>query len=163
MISLKKRILILLKIAAMLATLSGCFGKSNSKDHALEGTLLDKAVVGTVDDNTAFLRAKNSKANGNFGCDADASIPSHQHYTDIINGEVLTDSDDCINSNTRKCEGIEIIDDILSALTPEELEKAINNGLTNQDLIDILTRIRKTKEEKEKPMVLNKKVLVAIY
>jgi hypothetical protein len=117
-------------------------GCSSKPKYVLQGTLLDHAVVASVDGNLALVKCEEIKD----GSSAE-NKNNHQHYFDIVNGEWLTDCAGCEAFNIRTVEEIEITDDILEYLTPEELTKAVNKNLTIEDVVNIITRIRDDQKE----------------
>ena len=133
----KKLAAVTLATGITITSLGGC---SKEKEYILEGTLLDKAVVVTIDGDLTLVTCEQSDKKV-------SDYTGHVHYINIINGELLTDYERCHYINARKVGIVEKIRDILYYLTEEEMEKAMNDELTNKDLIAIISRIRTEQEE----------------
>jgi len=108
------------------------------KDSVLEDTLLEKALVGTIDGDAAIFR--------------EVEKAGHIHYFNIINGEYITDCKDCEKTYIRIVEEITIEGSIYTYLTEEELLKALNSELTEEDIVAIIKRVQNSLEE-EKSLV----------
>lgn len=140
--NLKVRVPAFLTAGTILFTMSGC-GK---KGAILEDTLLEKTFVATVDDDIAILKPQSS---GESLCSV-VEINAHYHYFDVISGQWITDAEECVNKYVTEVGNIEKIGSIDSCLTEEEMLKAQNDELTDEDVVSILYRIKEKEEEKTK-------------
>lgn len=129
-----------------LSLLAGC-GK---KDNVLEDTILEETVVGTVDGDVAILRYHHSDYG--TGRAEKRNTEEHAHYYDIVNGEYITDFKSCTNISVRTVKEITVEGSIYTYLTEEELLKAMNSELTDEDIVAIIKRIQNSLEE-EKSLV----------
>jgi len=112
-------------ILGMMTILTGC----GEKEYVLQDTIFDKAFIAKVDEDYTILKLT-TKADG------------HNHYTNVINGEILTDDQKCEAGNpVRIVNEIESVGTIESKITMDELERAINGNLTSEDIINIIDRI----------------------
>lgn len=136
--NLKVRVPAFLTAGTILFTMSGC-GK---KGAILEDTLLEKTFVATVDDDIAILKPQSSGES--------VEINAHYHYFDVISGQWITDAEECVNKSVTEVGNIEKIGSIDSYLTEEEMLKAQNDELTDEDVVSILYRIKEKEEEKTK-------------
>lgn len=128
---LKRKAQLLFLACGASVIMSGCV--KGEPTSLLEGTLLEGACIGTVDNNyTTILQASRKDA---------SSDSSHYHYKDVLTGEVLTDYANCISSNIRICESINVTGSVLEYLTEEELKAATVGELTNGDYVNIFMRI----------------------
>ncbi|MBO5138653.1 MAG: hypothetical protein J6B89_03325 [Bacilli bacterium] len=143
--NLKVRASAFLTAGSMLFTMVGC----NKKDHLLEDTLLDKTIVATVDGDISVLKERNSREGTLLGSN-ESNIAEHVHYLDVVNGQWITDdAKNCCNRSVIKVNSIEKEGNILSYLTEEEMLKAKDDSLTEDDIISILYRIKENVHENE--------------
>lgn len=75
----------------------------------------------------------------------------------MITGELLTEGENCddiyidyLHYPVRQVENVLVLGPISSFLTKEELTKAANNNLTDNEVIDIVSRITTTQDAKQK-------------
>ena len=114
------------------AALTGCGDKS--ADNLLEGTILEGARVITYDDVKDIATPK-SLCNG---------TRNSYHYKSAISGGYFAD-EKCTHSKTDTGHAIQhcnIIDNesIIAYLTTDDLTKAYNGELTDEDIIAIISR-----------------------
>lgn len=137
----------LLSAGTMVLSMTGC-GDKNNKNSILEDTLLEKTIVATVDGDISVLRPISSK--NRAYSQYEAGSKEHQHYFDIINGGyITTDRENCDSSLVTAVESIEKKGSIQSFLTEDEMLKAKNDELTEDDVVAIVYRIKESTEEKE--------------
>ncbi len=121
-------------------TLTGC-QKNIEENCLLQGTILENTCVVTLEDGSKdFAIAVSS-------CDHE----EYHHYYSVISG-IYFGGNDCwtyvINGNTVHHYGITNEENITNYLTTDELTKALEGTLNNEDIIAIVGRvIEPTKEE----------------
>ena len=111
-------------------TLTGC---SNDKDNLLEGTILEKACVITFEDGSKEIAVS----------DAYCKYDNVFLYYSIVSGEYFSD-DECPHigmSETIHKYDIVQAEVITKYLTADDLTKASQGELTNDDVINIVTRV----------------------
>ena len=135
--------IVALALATTMTTsvLSGCSSK-NSKSNILGGTILENSRVITFEDGHIDIAVAND--NDYVG----ASTHEHHHYKSIITNEKFASSE-CDFKLDYKYE-ITNNESILMYLTPEEIAKATSEGLTNEDIKNIILRIFTEQEEMNK-------------
>lgn len=129
-------------VAIALATTmtSGFFAGCSSKEktNILDDTILENSRVITFEDGHIDIAVENNRDYSR------AHEHEHIHYESIITGEWFT---------TSECDypiyQYNIISDesIVAYLTPEEISKATIEGLTNEDIKNIISRIFTSHEE----------------
>lgn len=134
----KKFISITLTGVIALSTLVGC---SNNRKMLFKGNNLNNVNIIIFDNELKDV------ANGDFYCNPRVCTGEHIIYRSIVDGEMYTD-DDCKAKSSADYLGttlnkynIQNIENITSYLTIEELEKAKNNKLTDEDISNIIDRI----------------------
>lgn len=137
-----------LALAATTCSLAGC-----GKKAPLEDTILENSVVALVDGDYEILKVIES--DHCYVAD-DSNIKSnydHKHYQNVVTNEYLVDDEDCqkfridyssLTSYTYIPRHAEITDikSITGYLTEEELQKANDNDLTDEDIVKIIARIQ---------------------
>ncbi len=113
-------------ILGMMTILTGC----GEKEYVLQETILAKTFIANVDGDYTILKLTSKNA-------------GHNHYKNVMNGEILTDNQKCNEAGNlvRIVNEIELVGTIESMLTKDELERAINGNLTSEDIINIIDRI----------------------
>lgn len=127
------------KIIALVLTsalLSGCNSKSNTQKNLLEGTILENSRVVTFEDGHIDIALNN---NSEYKQYLGYSNHNHNHYISIITGEVFA-SEEC-DFNIDYKYAITTDESIVSYLTPEEVAKATSEGLSDEDIKNIILRI----------------------
>ena len=127
-----------------ITSLAGC-GQSTeqakNKSYILEGTMLDHTVVATIEGETSVFRSELKRECGLF-------LGSHYHYVDIVSGNSVTDFSYCSDYLvTKMVSDVENSKEIMYYLTEDELKKAMNNELTDEDLIAIVYRIKESQQD----------------
>lgn len=145
----KNKIVTIALLSSMVLSLTGCSEGSQVKVSdsysILSGSMLEGAIVADVDGTLEVIKS------ANFRYDSpNIYVGSHTHYLNIGNGELITDTEDsCSILNIRKVKSIEILSSIDNYLTDDELIKASNKELTEEDVAQIVNRINT-----EQPMEL---------
>lgn len=123
-------------------TLTGC---SNEQEALLNGTILNNCTVITMDDGSKDI----ANVKCVHGLD-DSDRTKCTHYHSVISGAKYFDQtkyNDYLTSGTLyQNYSIKNSENIVKYLTKEELEAAINNKLTNDDLLNIIMRINEQEE-----------------
>ena len=116
--------------------LTGC---GRSKDNILEGTILENTTVITFNGGSKDIVKP---------VEVCSSLDSDFHYYSVTSGNCYSDNN--CGHICCYCEygcyflqntNIEDKENITEYLTPDEIEKAYNGNLTNEDIIEIITRI----------------------
>lgn len=130
---LKKRNILCATAGLMASTiLTGCGSKS--KDFLLQGTMLEDCVV--IELNNEKMIVKLDVREG------------HLHYQEIGGGVEYTDFEFCSHSLPRI--STPNFENVISYLTKEEIEKAMNGTLTENDVVNIIARINEMSVEEDK-------------
>lgn len=142
-----KRGVALALAATTVGSLAGC-----GKKAPLEDTILENSVVALVDGDYEILKVV--KSSYCYVTD-DSNIESsydHQHYQNVVTNEYLVDNEDCRQFIIRgvwenqlaisRYAEITDIKSITDYLTEEELKKANDGSLTDEDIIKIVARIK---------------------
>ena len=146
--------------ALTLATALSACGEEKQLIPILHDTILENAVVATVDGDIEVLKEEYVYKDHHI-CyyDENDKLDNHKHYRNIVTGEWLADSqgycDTVItgtwagnNVNPRNAD-ISNIESITNYLTEEEYQKAIKGELTEDDIIKIITRVKSISVENE--------------
>ena len=118
-----------------LSMLTGC---GRSKDNIFKGTILENTTVITFDDNSKDI----AKITGL--CISENSL--YSHYRSITSGIYFSDiecEETYHNNYTDFLHHLNITkeENIVKYLTSDEIEKAYNGNLTDEDITEIITRI----------------------
>lgn len=148
-----KRGVALALAATTVGSLAGC-----GKKAPLEDTILENSVVALVDGNYEILKAtKPSKcfdlSQHTMQDNYVATAQDHDHYINVVTNEYLTTKEECDLIRYEKfivwddytptyVENLEIEGSISNYLTKEELQKANDNELTDEDVVTIVARIK---------------------
>ena len=129
-----------------LTTLTGCNNNNESRSSFLSNTVLEDTSVFTFEDGHKDL-AKPLILCGMTYCQG----KNHKLYRSIVTNEYFSD-DDCvrecyINGIILNKYNITSEESLINYLTTEEIAKAANNQLTEDDITNIINRIF-SKEEK---------------
>lgn len=128
LIEKKKKLCAMVLAGAVTLPLIGC----GENDSLLQDTILENAIVIEIYGEKRIVRVLNSGW--------------HKHYVDITNGIRYADE-------KHACADCDVFMESLPkenlSLTKEELEKAINKSLTDEDILDIIDRINQEKVELE--------------
>ena len=137
------------------ATLAGC----GEKEPILKDTILDSAVVATVDGDKEVLRRVDFCSHKVYSFDKESETNGyHEHYVNVISGEFLAYSDGNCYSGKIYSDGstfyprnVEItnIESITNYLTEEEYKKALDGKFTREDAIKVLAFIKSLPTEVE--------------
>ncbi len=129
-------------------TLTGC-GR-NDKNNFLEGTILEDTCVVTFEDGAKDIAVTLTD------CIVDTNTGKYyHHYRSVISGECFA-SEKCISKSTNspafRYYGITNEESITRYLTPNEIAKAMQGELDNNDIIAIVRRTMEptTEETNEK-------------
>ena len=119
-------------------TLTGCgsmdSNASNDRNYILKGTILENARVITFDDGTKEIAV----------VDSYCIHSNYSHYYSIISGEYFSDEkcrNDVLNRKSNYKYVITNDESITKYLTADDLTKASQGELTNDDVINIVTRV----------------------
>lgn len=147
--NLSKRLVSFVLVGTMgIITLSGCSGK-NSNKSLLDGTILEKTNVVTFEDGSKDVARVTDICEKGWGC----SIGGHEVFNSIVTNEQYNSSECNVKSSLTKMlqkYSIESVESITKYLTNEEIAKASKEGLTEEDISNILSRIFSTEETKTK-------------
>lgn len=139
-----------LALGITVGSTSGCSNKKDS--YLLQETIFDKTIVANVNGNIAFVRPESSRVDC-LGF-IEGAADEHIHYFDIISGQWITNSEYCVNrTGVLKNFDIEEMGSMLEYLTEEEMKKANEGSLTEDDIIAIMYRI---KQSDDKSLTLTK-------
>ncbi len=122
-------------------TLIGC-RKAEERNNLLKGTMLENTCVITLEDGTKDIAIAVSS------CDRD----EYHHYYSVISGEYFSGKkceSNAINRTVIHHYGITNEENIISYLTTDDLEKAIQGKLDNDDIITIISRVMEPTNEEE--------------
>lgn len=130
-INIKKGAIALALVSTILVTTTGC------ADAILEDTILEKSCVVTFADGSKDIAVACSE------CD-DSEYP---HFISVTSGTRFGDKE--CNDNLRVHHQYDIVNEepIVGYLTTDELAKAMNDELTDADLVVIVNRIIKSSAE----------------
>lgn len=129
----KKKKLYAIALASTLVTtsLTGC-GKEKP---LLKGTILENCAVTEINGEKTIVR---------FYSDG-----THYHYQDIVSGLVYIKENECSNKRYDTLPQDISFKNITCYLTEEELSKAIQKNLTQEDIIAIVCRVNSENTEEE--------------
>lgn len=134
------------------ASLTGCGNVTTGERHnILKGTILEDSVVVTFADGTKDIAVRVGECNGWIcGLDYDSNL---NHYCSVISGQYFSD-DNCrtttINGDYVLHYEIDNVEDTVNYLTTDELKKALETGLDDNDVVSIVTRAVAPNEEQMK-------------
>lgn len=112
-----------------------CQQNNEEKEYLLQNTMLDGALVATVDGSPTILRLTESSSEGNT-------------YQDIINGEYISEfAYRNLSRSIRHSDNIVIKGGLLEYMTEEEMKKLYNNEFTDDDYITLIYRVKEQLEE----------------
>ena len=137
-LKIKRAVLSNTIILGIIASLTG-FGKTES---VLTDSLLYQASVVTFDNGSKEVARSYEHCNQS----------SFNHYVNIITGEIFSDKVcfwETINGQTNHKYNIVSEEPISKYLSKEEISKANNKELTEEDILEIVTRIISTNSEEE--------------
>ena len=149
--NLSKKIISYVLVGTMgIFTLTGCSTK-DTNNNLLKGTILENTNVVTFEDGTKDIVRKNGL------CKTIDCEEYHTIYDSVVTGEHFVSSE-CKLIYARYTDGtyqvnrysINSDEGIIRYLTNEEIVKASKDGLTEEDIANILNRIFTKEEEKIK-------------
>jgi len=130
-LKITKKMIALLMAGTMALTFSGC-DSNNSNISLLDGTILEDALVITFEDGSKDIAIATNSC---------GHIDSHYYFESIVSGLEYV-SDKCSsNYKTRQKYAIQSNESIVKYITAEEIAKANKEGLTDDDINNIISRI----------------------
>lgn len=132
-------------------SLVGCGRKDTSVATTPAELYINNSLVITTDTGEKNIVRKIIKN----GCDSPFS-DEHFHYYDVITGNYYSDNETCLNfiNNSRNAFAIYLnitnIESIADYLNAEEITKLMNNELSIEDCVAIVTRIKESSIEEVK-------------
>lgn len=166
-----KKIQALLLAGALSITSVGCGKHESEDDDKYTINQVSHTYVATVNDEIAILQKESASDVINFVAEhnlSDVDVPNvgfaindnnirnrfihheneHDHYLNILTGAEYATDESCVTFNTTldvhnnfEYADIEIIQQFSDFLTSEEILKAQNGGLTDEELISIVLRV----------------------
>lgn len=138
---LKKRNILCAMAAIIAATvLTGCKDKNNdSKDFLLQGTMLENCVVAEINNEKTIIKLVQHNHINN----------RHYHYQEIGGGVLYTDNEDCISKEIKRIPTPDF-ENITAYLTEDEIAKAMEGTLMDEDVVNIIFRIKGMSETEDK-------------
>ena len=113
------------------STLTGCGEKNIDRNNLLKDTILENTCVVTFEDGSKDIAVAVSEC----------LFSKYHHYYSVTSGEYFSDdpcSKDKIEDNIMNHYPIDKVEPL--TLTPNEITKAIQDGLDNDDIIAIVNR-----------------------
>ena len=143
---LNKRNILCATAAISAATLlTGCGEKNDdSKDFLLQGTILENCVVTEINNEKTIVKLVEHNVSNN-----------HLHYQEIVGGVSYTDSVSCSYGQIPRIPTPNF-ENIISYLTKDEIKKAAEGTLTDEDIINIVLRINERFETEDKEASLSR-------
>ena len=139
----KKKLMALALAGVIASTGSGCARNTGSLDGS---TLANTKVITTTDGKIEIVRDIYKSSNDRY-CKL-YNDNTHHHYRDVISGNYYSDSESCEKYEHNFRDIFPIVLDVASVesitdyLTPEEIAKSANGQLTEDDITNIILRIK---------------------